>query len=476
MIQNRFQMGMIGLGTMGRNLLLNMSDHGLSVVGYDVDPDRVRELRAQAGDSHVAGTQSIEELVKWLEPPRTIMMLVPAGRPVDDVIHSVLPLLEPGDVLIDGGNSHFIDTQRRQGQTARTGVHLLGVGVSGGEKGARCGPSLMPGGDPEAYERVRTVLEAISARVDDEPCVAYLGPGAAGHYVKMVHNGIEYAIIQLIAESYDLMKRGLGMNDDELHEVFDAWDQEELNAYLIEIAADVFSHADDRTNKRLIDVILDRAKQKGTGMWAVQDAMELQVPVPTIDMAVSMRDLSRFGDERAVAARCLSGPHYRLRTDRETFLGQLANSLHMGMLIAYAQGMALLRQASSTYKFCLNLKTVARIWRGGCIIRSAFLKNIQAAFGSQPDLPNLMMDPRLAPELIIRQESLRALVVDAVNAGIPVPAFMATLAYFDAYRSAWLPANLIQALRDYFGSHTYERIDARGVFHTEWQETRCGDE
>jgi 6-phosphogluconate dehydrogenase len=349
------------------------------------------------------------------------------------------------------------------------GIQFLGVGVSGGEEGARHGPSIMPGGSKEAYEQVRPVLEAVAARVNGDPCVTYLGPGSAGHFVKMVHNGIEYGVMQLMAETYDLMKRGLGLNDEELHDVYSAWNNGELNGYLLEITSHIFSKVDEKTGKRLIDEILDVAKQKGTGMWTSQSAMELQVPIPTIDLAVAMRDLSVFAKEREQAGAIYLKPIPRFSGDRNTFLAQLRGALYAALIITYAQGLVLLVVASKKYEYHLNLEAVARIWRGGCIIRAALLEDICAAFHARPELPNLLLDPNLSHKLMEHQEDLRRVVRQAAEAGVPIPGLMVTLGYLDAYRSVWLPANLIQAQRDYFGAHTYERIDAKGTFHTEWE-------
>jgi 6-phosphogluconate dehydrogenase len=469
MAENKQEIGMVGLGVMGRNLVLNIADNGFSVAGFDKDSAQVQALRSEAGERSVTGAESMQEFVDLLRRPRAVMMLVPAGAPVDAVIRDLLPHLEPGDLIIDGGNSHFTDTDLRVKTLAEKDILYLGVGVSGGEHGARFGPSIMPGGSPEAYERVQPIFEAAAARVNDEPCVTYLGPGSAGHYVKMVHNGIEYGLMQLIAESYDLMKRGLGLDDDALHEVFDRWNQAELNSYLIEITSEIFVRVDEQTGRHLVDVILDEAKQKGTGMWTSQNAMELQVPVPTIDIAVAMRNLSAFEEERQAASLALDGPEADLKEDREALIERLHNALYAAVIVTYAQGMAQLRKASNVYAYDLNLEGVARIWRGGCIIRSALLEDIRAAYRTRPDLPNLLLDPHLAEQVMERQQDLRAVVRTAAELGIPAPAMMVSLAYYDGYRSAWLPANLIQAQRDYFGAHTYERVDAKGVFHTQWE-------
>jgi 6-phosphogluconate dehydrogenase len=467
--QQRYEIGMVGLGVMGRNLALNMADQGYSVAGYDNDATKVATLRQEAENRDIRGAADSKEFIVLLRKPRAVMLLVPAGAPVDSVIKDLLPHLEKGDLIIDAGNSYFKDTDVRARNLAAKGIQFLGVGVSGGEEGARHGPSIMPGGPKEAYERVRLVFEAAAAKVNGDPCVTWLGPGSAGHFVKMVHNGIEYAMMQLIAEAYDLMKRGLGLSDDELHEVFKAWNNGELNGYLMEITGQIFSKQDEKTGKRLIDEILDVAKQKGTGMWTSQSAMELQVPVPTIDLAVAMRDLSVFAKEREQAGTIYQRPQRRFIGDHNTFLTQLGHTLYAAMIIIYAQGMALLAVVSDKYAYHLDLEAVARIWRGGCIIRAALLGDICAAFRTRRDLPNLLLDFNLSYKVMEHQEDLRQVVCQAAELGVPVPGLMVSLGYLDAYRSAWLPANLIQAQRDYFGAHTYERIDAKGTFHTEWE-------
>jgi 6-phosphogluconate dehydrogenase len=387
---------------------------------------------------------------------------------VDSVIGDLLPHLEKGDLIIDAGNSYFKDTNLRARNLSGDGIQFLGVGVSGGEEGARHGPSIMPGGPKEAYERVRPLLEAVAAKVNGDPCVAYLGPGSAGHFVKMVHNGIEYAVMQLLAETYDLMKRGLGLSDDELRDVYATWNQGELNGYLIEITSRIFTKLDETTGKRLIDEILDVAKQKGTGMWTSQSAMELQVPTPTIDLAVAMRDLSVLEKQRETAGEIFKRPVPPFGGDRKIFLGQLGHALYVAMIIAYAQGMAVLAAASDEYAYHLDLEAVARIWRGGCIIRTALLEDIRVAYRNQPGLPNLLLAPELSKKVMANEEDLRRIVCAAIDLGLPTPCFMTVLGYFDGYRSAWLPANLIQAQRDYFGAHSYERIDVKGTFHTDW--------
>ena len=462
---------MIGLGVMGRNLLMNMADHGFSVAGYDKDPAKVDALRQEAGVRDARAALDIKEFIVLLLRPRAIMLLVPAGAPVDSVIQDLLPQLDKGDLIIDAGNSYFKDTDVRARNLKADGIQFLGIGVSGGEEGARHGPSIMPGGPKEAYERIRPVMEAVAARVNDDPCVTYLGPGSAGHFVKMVHNGIEYGMMQLIAESFDLMKRGLHMNEDGLDSVFRSWNDGELNSYLMKITGDIFSIIDVQTGKRLVDEILDVAKQKGTGMWTSQSAMELQVPIPTIDAAVSMRDLSVLAEERQEASAKYQRAQRPFTGDRQLFLTRLGRALFAGTVSVFAQGMALLTVASDKYGYRLDLEAVARIWRGGCIIRAAMLEDICAAFHAKHNLPNLLLDGNLSRKIIDHQEDLRRVVCFAAESGVPALGLMVSLGYLDAYRSAWLPANLIQAQRDYFGAHTYERIDSKGTFHTEWKKS-----
>jgi len=473
MREERYDIGMIGLGVMGHNLVLNIADHGFSAIGYDKDPNKNAMMHKDAGPK-IGIAKSMQALVMALKSPRAVMVLVPAGPPVDAVIRDLLPHLSPGDIIIDAGNSHFTDTNLRAKMLVEKELRYLGVGISGGEAGARHGPSIMPGGPNDAYERVRPIFEAVAAHVDGEACVTYLGPGSAGHYVKMVHNGIEYALMQLIAESYDLMKRGLGLNDDELHDVYRTWNGAELQSYLIEITAEIFSMVDTETGKRLIDVILDVAKQKGTGKWTSQDAMDNNMPLPNIDVAVAMRDLTRFESVRKLASQALPGPAGKLDADRATMEPTLRRALYMAMILSYIQGMHLLKVASDEYRYDLDLEAVARIWRGGCIIRAAVLEDIRAAFQRNAQVSQLLLDPHLADLLSARHQYLRTVVSVSAQQGLPVPGFMAALGYYDAFRSAWLsnawlPANLIQAQRDFFGAHTYERIDEKGVFHTRWE-------
>jgi 6-phosphogluconate dehydrogenase len=469
MTNHQCEIGLVGLAVMGRNLVLNMADHGFSVAVYNRTTQKTQEfIEKEVGGLNIRAGYTLQEFINLLRKPRAILILVKAGSPVDAVIEELLAYLEPGDLIIDGGNSHFSDTDRRTKSLAEKGFLYMGMGISGGEYGARHGPSMMPGGPKEAYERVRPILEATAAKVGGEACVTYLGPTSAGHYVKMVHNGIEYGIMELIAETYDLMKRGLDLTNDELHAVYDQWNRAELNSYLMEITASIFLQPDDKTDKRLIDVILDQAKQKGTGKWTSWDAMDLQVPTPTIDAAVVARDLSGYKAEREAASKVLRGPKVNFRGDNDRFIGHLGSALYASMIITYAQGMALLKRASEAYHYGLSLEAVARIWRGGCIIRAALLEDIRAAYKKRVELPNLLVDSRLGREVTKRQADLRKVVSAAAKIGLPVPGLMVSLAYFDAYRSTWLPANLTQAQRDYFGAHTYERIDEKGIFHTPW--------
>jgi 6-phosphogluconate dehydrogenase len=462
--------GLIGLGVMGSNFALNVADHGFSVAGYNRKEDKIRQLSEIKSAHHkIETTQDIRSLCQMVRTPRAILLLVPSGPPVDAVIESLVPHMEAGDLIIDSGNSHFTDTDRRSKSLEKKGLLFMGMGMSGGESGARHGPSLMPGGPRKGYERVGNILEAAAARVDKSSCVAYLGPGSAGHYVKMVHNGIEYGLMQLISETYDLMKRGLGMGPDELHAVYDRWNKEELNSYLIEITSDIFLQKDDKTGQPLIDVILDEAKQKGTGEWTAWDALDLQVPTFNIDTAVMMRDMSAYKNQREKAGHMLKGPSPRFEGESDPIILQIKNALYAGMIITYAQGLALLAKASKTYQYNLNLETVARIWRGGCIIRAALLEDIRSAHKSNPSLENLLFDGHLGQAVVAREAELRAVVCTGVALGLPMPGLMMALSYFDAFRSSWLPANLIMAQRDYFGAHTYERIDKEGTFHTKWE-------
>jgi 6-phosphogluconate dehydrogenase len=468
MTEGKCRIGMVGLGVMGRNLLLNMAEHRFPVAGYDKDPQKVALLRSEAAGLPVQSPGDVGSFVALLQPPRAVMLLVPAGPVVDNVIRDLLPNLEPGDLIIDAGNSHFTDTDLRESTLEAKGLHFFGMGVSGGEEGARHGPSLMPGGSEQAYQRVQDILETCAAHVDGEPCVTYLGPRSAGHYVKMVHNGIEYGIMQLIAEIYDLLSRGLGLTDDELGNAFDQWNQAELNGYLVEITADIFRKVDGITGKRLVDVVLDAAHQLGTGMWTSQDALSLHVPTPTIDSAVVTRNLSGLEAERTVLSKKFGKPIQHASRDQEQILEQARRGLYAAIILTYAQGFAQLAAASKAYEYNLDLSAVSRIWRGGCIIRSRLLEPIRDAYHQNPDLLHLLLDRALGEAVSERLPDLRGVVQTAAGLSLPAPAFMATLAYFDSLSSAHLPANLIQAQRDYFGAHTFERVDQRGVFHTQW--------
>ncbi|MGA8573204.1 MAG: NADP-dependent phosphogluconate dehydrogenase [Desulfobaccales bacterium] len=465
------EIGILGLGTMGRNLVLNLADRGFAVAVYNRTAEKTREFMArEVGSRDIRPAYELKEFAGLLRQPRALITMISAGEPVDIVIRELLPVLAPGDLLIDGGNSHFTDTNRRSRFLGAKGILFMGLGISGGEAGARSGPSLMPGGPRDAYARVEPVLEAAAARVNGEPCVAYLGEGSAGHYVKMVHNGIEYGLMELLAESYDLMKRGLGLGPEELHDIYAAWNEEELNSFLVEITARIFLKKDGQTGKPLIDLIRDEAKQKGTGMWTSWEAMDLQVATPNIDIAVVMRDLSGYRKQRMAMAQAMAGPKPAFSGDRGRFVAKLKNGLYAGMIVVYAQGLALLKRASRMYAYGLELETVARIWRGGCIIRAALLEDIRAAFQERADLDNLLLDPRLGKQFLARQWDLREIVGAAADLGLPAPGLMMSLAYFDAFRSARLPANLTQAQRDYFGAHTFEKLDAPGTFHADWDQ------
>ena len=469
---NAFDFGMIGLGVMGRNFLLNLADHGFAVAGLDLDEAKVNALAAEAKeDIRVSATQSDREFIAMLKKPRVIMMLVPAGKPVDAVVDGLLPYIEAGDIIIDGGNSLFSDTNRRVAELAEKNIHFLGVGVSGGEKGARYGPSIMPGGNKEAYERVRPMFEAVAAKVNGEPCVTWLGENSAGNYVKMVHNGIEYGLMQLISEAYDVLKKGMGLNDEDIRTTFAAWDQGELKSFLLEITAEIFGYKDEITGDLLVNLISDRARQKGTGKWTSQNAMDLQVPLQTIDMAVTLRDTSAYKELRQEISGVYKNITDISKSEVTITTEQLRKAFYTSSLITYAQGMAMLAAADKEYTYDYQLSEIARIWRGGCIIRSACLEDIRNAFKINPALSNLLLDPQLSKKLTDYQADLRQTIVFAVNRGIPAAALMASVSYLDSFRSAKLPTNLIQAQRDYFGSHTYERIDQAGIFHTQWSDT-----
>ena len=471
--QQSFDFGMIGLGVMGRNFLLNLADHGFAVAGLDLDESKVNALASEASEGKkVKGTKSDKEFISLLKKPRVIMMLVPAGKAVDSVIEGLLPFIEEGDLLIDGGNSLFTDTNRRIKELEKKKIHFLGVGVSGGEKGARFGPSIMPGGNKDAYELVKPMFEAVAAKVNGSPCVTYLGANSAGNYVKMVHNGIEYGLMQLISETYAILKQGMGLSDEVLQKTYSDWDAAELKSFLLEITAEIFAQKDDLSDGLLVNKISDRARQKGTGKWTSQNSMDLQVPLPTVDMAVTLRDTSAYKELRGEIALRYGQIDSLKSFSQQLEVSSVRNALYVATLITYAQGMAMLQEADKEYSYGYNLHEIARIWRGGCIIRSASLEDIRHAFEINPTLQNLLLDPTLSDKLIKLQSDLRKTIAYALERGIPTAALMASISYLDAFRSANLPTNLIQAQRDYFGSHTYERTDREGVFHTQWAATK----
>lgn len=465
---DKYDFGMIGLGTMGRNLLLNMGDHGVKGAGFDKDASKGQQLEKEDQHGNLKGFSEVEPFIQSLNKPRAIMMLVPAGKIVDDVINELLPLLDQGDILIDGGNSHFTDTNRRVDELEAKGFHFFGMGVSGGEEGARRGPSMMPGGDKDAYNVMKPILESIAAKVDGDPCVTYIGPGASGHFVKMVHNGIEYGLMQLIAEAYEIMKNGLKMDNAAIGEVFTQWNEGRLKSFLIDITKDIFAFNAPGTDHLLIDDIKDEAKAKGTGKWTSQVAMDLQAPIPTIDTAVSMRDLSKYKQLRIEASAIYSKDETQLDVDTKDFLVALEQAFYFSMIISYAQGMHLLANASAEYKYDLKLDQIAKIWRGGCIIRSLFLNNIYNAYQHDPGLAHLLLDSEVEELVTDSVKGARTVLSAVISAGIAAPAFAASLSYFDNFRNKRMPSNLTQAQRDYFGAHTYELIGKEGVFHTQW--------
>jgi 6-phosphogluconate dehydrogenase len=462
--------GVIGLAVMGENIALNVERNGFPIAVYNRSREKTDAFMAhRAQGRNVRAAFSLEQFVASLERPRKILVMVQAGKPVDAVIQQLKPLLQEGDIIIDGGNSWFEDTDRRTQELEPIGLRYIGMGVSGGEEGALNGPSLMPGGTRNSYEYLSPIFNKIAAQVDDGPCVTYIGPGGSGHYVKMVHNGIEYGDMQLIAEAYDLLKNVAGLSAAQLHEVFAQWNTtDELNSFLIEITANIFPYVDPDTKIPLVDLIVDAAGQKGTGRWTVQTALELGVAIPTITAAVNSRILSSIRDERIAASKQITGPNAKYGGDIATFVNMVRDALYCSKICSYAQGMALLSTASKTYNWELNLGEMARIWKGGCIIRAGFLNKIKKAFDENPALPNLLLAPEFKQTILDRQAAWREVIVTAAKLGIPVPAFSASLDYFDSYRRDRLPQNLTQAQRDYFGAHTYKRTDKEGSFHTEW--------
>jgi 6-phosphogluconate dehydrogenase len=466
----KYKIGVVGLGVMGHNLALNMERNGFPVAGYDLDAEKTKAfLEGPAANKNIAGVDSPAALMETLEKPRRILMMVPAGKPVDSAISNLKEHMEPGDILIDGGNSFFEDTERRNRDLEAEGYNFIGVGVSGGEEGALWGPSMMPGGQREAWDAIDPIFKAVAAKADDgQPCVEYLGPRGAGHYVKMVHNGIEYGDMQLIAEIYDILHRGVGLSNSELADLFDEWNQSELQSYLIEITADIFRYTDPDTGKALVDVILDEAAQKGTGKWTSQNALDVGAPIPTITAAVESRVISSLKSQRVNASKVIHGPKPEFKGDRQHLIDAAHAALYASKITSYAQGMGLLKIASDEYDYDLHLAEIAKIWRAGCIIRASLLDEIMSAFKHDTGLVNLLLDDAFRTAVEGRQEAWRLVVQTAVGMGIPVLALSASLAYFDAYRSERLPANLTQAQRDYFGAHTYRRLDRQGSFHTEW--------
>lgn len=468
-MEQQYDIGLVGLAVMGQNLVLNMAGKGFRVAVYNRTVSKVDEfLAGKATNLPIGGAHSPQALVSMLSKPRKLMLMVKAGQPVDAMISEFLPYLEPGDIVIDGGNSFFADTQRRYNELETKGIKYLGMGVSGGEEGALHGPSLMPGGDWEAYNAVAPIFTKIAAYVADGPCCAYVGPGGAGHYVKMVHNGIEYGDMQLISEAYYMMKHALGLSAQAMHDIFDNWNQGELDSYLIEITRDIMVKTDEYTGQPLVEMVLDKAGQKGTGKWTSQSALDLGVPTPTITDAVFARCMSAYKDERLAAAKIFTGPQAKYQGDVEAFIQAIHDALYASKICSYAQGFALLQAASREYDWNLNYGDIALLWRGGCIIRAAFLDRIKAAFSDVKTLNNLMVAPFFRDVLVRTQDNWRLVVITGKELGIPLPAISASLDYFDSYRQAFLPANLIQAQRDYFGAHTYERTDRPGVCHTDW--------
>ncbi|MCL6661328.1 MULTISPECIES: NADP-dependent phosphogluconate dehydrogenase [Paenibacillus] len=465
------QIGVIGLAVMGKNLALNIESKGFSVSVYNRSPEKTNDLLKEAEGKNLTGSFSIEEFVASLESPRKILIMVQAGKATDATIEQLLPHLDEGDIIIDGGNAYFPDTQRRSKELEDKGIRFIGTGVSGGEEGALKGPSIMPGGQESAYKLVEPILTAISAKVGDDPCCTYIGPDGAGHYVKMVHNGIEYGDMQLIGEAYHLLKSVLNVSVEELHAIFTEWNQGELDSYLIEITADIFSKYDPETGKPMVDVILDAAGQKGTGKWTSQSALDLGVPLSMITESVFSRFLSAMKDERVAASKILNGPATEAFSgDKKAFIESVRKALFASKIVSYAQGFAQMRAASDEYGWDLKYGNIAMIFRGGCIIRSQFLQNIKEAYDKDAALKNLLLDPYFQNIVESYQGAWREVVAAAVKQGVPVPGFSSALSYYDSYRTERLPANLLQAQRDYFGAHTFKRVDKEGSFHHNWME------
>ena len=472
---SKADIGLIGLAVMGQNLVLNMNDHGYTVAVFNRTVSKVDKfMESGAKDTNVIGTRSLEELVNTLKRPRRLMLMVQAGQPVDDFIETVIPLLEPGDIIIDGGNSNYNDSIRRTAYLESKGLLFIGTGVSGGEEGARFGPSIMPGGSSAAWEHVKPIFQSVSAKVErpdggEDPCCDWVGEDGAGHYVKMVHNGIEYGDMQLISEAYHLMRDGLGMSHDEMQSTFAEWNKGKLDSYLIKITRDILGYKDE-DGEPIVEKILDAAEQKGTGKWTGISALDMGIPLTLVVEAVFSRALSSLKDERVTASKVLTGPKPAITSDKQTFLNDLQEALYASKIMSYTQGYMLFRAAAREYNWNLNYGGIALMWRGGCIIRSAFLGKIKEAFDVNPDLPNLLLDPYFKEQVLSAQAAWRRVVAEAVHQGIPVPAMSSALAFFDGYRGENLPANLLQAQRDYFGAHTYQRTDKPlgEYFHTNW--------
>jgi 6-phosphogluconate dehydrogenase len=462
--------GLIGLAVMGENLVLNMESKGFSVAVYNRTVEKVDNfINGRAKGKNIVGTHSIEELCSVLKKPRKIMLMIKAGNAVDEFIEKLIPYLEKGDIIIDGGNSNFLDTIRRTKYVESKGLLYIGTGVSGGEEGALKGPAIMPGGSIQAWEHIKPIFQKIAAKNSDgTPCCAFIGPDGAGHFVKMVHNGIEYGDMQLICEAYFIMKNLLKLTYKKMHKVFSDWNKGELDSYLIEITADILSKIDKETGKPIVEIILDKAGQKGTGKWTSQYALDLGVPAQTIAEAVFARCMSAIKEQRVKASKVLTGPKKIFKGNKENFINAIFDALYASKICSYAQGFEIMKSASKEYKWNLNFGEIALIWRNGCIIRARFLERIKEAFELNPNLDNLLLDPFFKDIIHKTQNNWRRVISTAINFGIPIPAFSSALAYFDSYRSAILPANLLQAQRDYFGAHTYERVDKPGTFHTEW--------
>jgi len=465
MSQGTYDFGLIGLGVMGENFILNVIDNGFSAIGYDLRTEKIPEFEAKG----IHAVSNLEAFVSGLKRPRKVMLLVPAGKPVDDSIENLIPLLEEGDIIIDGGNAFFKNTDKREAYLKEKGINFFGMGVSGGSKGARRGPSLMPGGNKEAYEDMKDILEAVSAKVNGEACVTHLGNTSAGNYVKMVHNGIEYGMMQLIAEAYDFLKRGAGLNNQEIYQAFKNYNEGKLQSFLVEISRDIFAKEDELAEGMLVDKVLDKAKQKGTGKWTSQDAMNLGIPIPTIDAAVSMRALSALKSERVAADQAYAlNDDIAVNTNKEAMVKLVGDALYVAFITTYAQGMHLLFEANKEYNYELDLASVAKIWRGGCIIRASLLEDIRQAYKATPQLKNLLQSNIFQKEVVNNYAAFKELMQLTAQKGLASLCFSASYNYLNAFITDRLPLNLVQAQRDYFGSHTFERIDKEGTFHVEW--------